>query len=693
MSLQDRIRQFSEQTRAYLLEEFARSLEEDTTVVKWEGFNEDGKLTVKDKDLLPTVDGLGQKYASKGSKLILDKAGSVEQRKSRRKQPVQITERAEQIPEAKIVPRSNIIIFEDVPAEEGEVIQTMPLGIYIVYYRQEIGNEYTYIAGDSNLDSVIPVDRSQTIFLDDNIAGIDEQYVKEVIIVGAAAAAVSTGTPLDGTENGGPSADPGPHTTYTTMGAPFNLSVSTTSSTGQHARYGNAVSHVFSRRTDLPISIECDLLQHTEHQNDYRLYGYSGVNRVQYDMYYIAIEKYIYYLQSNPVNNQDQYITIDLAKYIPHSIIESHLVHSYTTNIKVDNYTEQSVSFLIFEVYTVDFDQSYSEDTQYTNSYGDTVTSFETVWRGEKKRYVLHMKINLTTGAIEHRKQEALINKDGEEFSETANLLYTRQGVEYFVRMFARASYGGATTNKVIHSFYRRVSVNYFFANAYEGDWLYEFRNLVVDETDYLYGYNEYNTVLEFLQMHFYDGAWYGYINGATFPGFYTDVYEKTWSNNQTGLGAGQANNNDYTDIQGVDALLTGYPDNSYYYLTYFTEARVGAGNTLIQFRNRYVPDFNYQVSTPYWRINFSYVQPAKHDVVGINSYSATLTTIYISTGLLTSARAGYSVIISGTNLIDGTYTVSNIDEGSLVVELTNPTSNPISPATETELSGTLSRQ
>ena len=112
MSLEDKIRQFAKQARGYLLEEFAKSLEEDTTVVKWQGFDEDGKLTVKNKDLTPAVNGLGQKYATKGSDLILDNAGSVEQRKSRRKQPTQKIKRIEQISKLKIFPRNNIILFE-----------------------------------------------------------------------------------------------------------------------------------------------------------------------------------------------------------------------------------------------------------------------------------------------------------------------------------------------------------------------------------------------------------------------------------------------------------------------------------------------------------------------------------------------------------------------------------------------------
>ena len=81
MSLEKRIKEFAEQARGYLLEEFARSRKKDTEIVQWQGYNEDGKLLAKNKDLVPTVDGLGQKYATKGSDLILDSAGSVEQRK------------------------------------------------------------------------------------------------------------------------------------------------------------------------------------------------------------------------------------------------------------------------------------------------------------------------------------------------------------------------------------------------------------------------------------------------------------------------------------------------------------------------------------------------------------------------------------------------------------------------------------
>lgn len=695
MSLEEKIRRFSEQARGYLLEEFAKSTRKDTEVVQWQGYNEDGKLQVRNKDLDPVVDGLGQIYQTKGSDLIFDNKGTVEQRKARRRQaPVELVERIQQIPEGKIFPRTNIIVFEET-AEGEELLGTMLLGMYMVYYVDNWYNFYSSFWSNQNNYSLYTqssADRNVTEFLEPNISAVDEEKVDEIFYIGVASFSVLTGTPLDGTEYGGPSADPGPHTSSASIGAPFNLSGSTTSTTGQAFRRNHGAVQVFGKTTDTDINFECDIVQHSEHQNDYRLAGFFGDSRVRYYLYWFSVKKYIYYLQSNAVNNEDQYVKIDLAKYVDDSIMDFKIRHSYTTNVKVDNYTEHSISFLIFEIHTVDFDQSDSEETITTDSFGDTSRDEKNVWRGEKKSWVLHFKINLTTGTIEHKKQQALNNRTGDNIIEEANSSYVKNGKEYYVYSEAEGANGAASGYISVNSFSTTdVSANYFFANAYEGDWLYKFRNLVIDETDTVsYGYSGWLNVLKFLRMHYYDGSWYGYINGYYLPSTFTNVYIVTWAN-QTGVGAGEASNNDYTDIQSAVVTLTSFPDETYTYETYFTEERVGAGNLLIT-KSWYVPDFNYQVDTNRWLPSFSYVQPAKHDIVGINSYSATSTTIFISTALLTSARTNYSVVISGTNLIDGTYLVENIDENSLIVELTNPAANPISPTTETQLSGTLSR-
>ena len=149
MSLEERIRRFAEQARGYLLEEFAKSLQQDTTVVKWQGYGQDGKLVVKNKDLTPTVDGVGQKYVTKGSDLILDSTGSVEQRKARRKQPAPIPpKKLRGIPPETLVPRSAIIIFPEFEDLE-EAIQTMIVGIYVMYYTFEWADFYDKIENNT----------------------------------------------------------------------------------------------------------------------------------------------------------------------------------------------------------------------------------------------------------------------------------------------------------------------------------------------------------------------------------------------------------------------------------------------------------------------------------------------------------------------------------------------------------------
>lgn len=157
-----------------MLEEFEKSTQKDTSVVQWQGFNEDGKLTVKDGDLSPVVKGVGQKYPNNNSKLILDTAGSVEQRKSSKKKgsrlaatrPVDVKVKA--VPVIPFVPRSAIVaITEDdfVEFYEGPVYDWIMLYHSDNYIEPNVNyaqwntyveaNDYTYDSnyGASDYDS------------------------------------------------------------------------------------------------------------------------------------------------------------------------------------------------------------------------------------------------------------------------------------------------------------------------------------------------------------------------------------------------------------------------------------------------------------------------------------------------------------------------------------------------------------
>lgn len=82
MSLEQKIKDFVERQRAILLQRLQQENENDTEVVKWDGFDEDGNPQVKTDDQTKSADGLGLVTNTPGSELIYDKAGSVDYRKA-----------------------------------------------------------------------------------------------------------------------------------------------------------------------------------------------------------------------------------------------------------------------------------------------------------------------------------------------------------------------------------------------------------------------------------------------------------------------------------------------------------------------------------------------------------------------------------------------------------------------------------
>lgn len=82
MSLEDRIKRFAAERRAILLQRLQEERNNDTEVVKWDGYDADGNPQVKTDDQTITADGTGLTVNNPNSELIHDKAGTVDYRKS-----------------------------------------------------------------------------------------------------------------------------------------------------------------------------------------------------------------------------------------------------------------------------------------------------------------------------------------------------------------------------------------------------------------------------------------------------------------------------------------------------------------------------------------------------------------------------------------------------------------------------------
>ena len=87
MSLSDKLANFAEQQRTFLMEQVKSLQSADTAEVKWQGYNSDGIPIVRNNDKVQTADGQGHISKRGNSSMILDQSGSVEyQRRNRQGQ-------------------------------------------------------------------------------------------------------------------------------------------------------------------------------------------------------------------------------------------------------------------------------------------------------------------------------------------------------------------------------------------------------------------------------------------------------------------------------------------------------------------------------------------------------------------------------------------------------------------------------
>ena len=82
MTLENEVKRFAAERRAILLQRLQEERNNDTQVVKWDGYDADGNPQVKTDDEIITADGTGLTVNNPNSPLIHDKAGTVDYRKS-----------------------------------------------------------------------------------------------------------------------------------------------------------------------------------------------------------------------------------------------------------------------------------------------------------------------------------------------------------------------------------------------------------------------------------------------------------------------------------------------------------------------------------------------------------------------------------------------------------------------------------
>ena len=305
-------------------------------------------------------------------------------------------------------------------------------------------------------------------------------------------------------------------------GTPFDFSDSAVSTGGWQYRQGAGTGSGTLTGNGFDATVEWDL--ESDLPSGSAVYGDYHVR-----WQYFTPPETSYYIQGGEVSSENptanEYIKIDLQTYFSDTIINYVTYHHWTkkTQTSADTYTRET--FLIFLVETVDF--GYSEVyTTSTNSFFQYYP-YEARYVGKLKRWYLHLKVNLDDGSIVSKTTLQEYTKRGVRYDSRSDLQEyydNRQGYDVFASMHSlHSSAFGGRCEMIVDMYgtgtfsYQNLEPSYqdILSEAFEGDWLYEWRNVQIG---YDTGGTTWPTFFErkferFLKLNFLDGKWYDGLN------------------------------------------------------------------------------------------------------------------------------------------------------------------------------------
>lgn len=516
-SLEEYISEFAKRARNQLEAEIAERVNQRVKPVKWEGFNSDGKIIVKDGDQPRVARGMGRVTQIKGYRLLYDEQRSVEYRRRNETSRPNAQDRKERVvTPTKLVPRSQIIPIE-IFAEEAFVI-----GDYVVTYTTR-HPRHSY---DSDiLQLTAPATSSGEIYLYNSS--------REPFCTGNTTYAILAGVVYAQALN--QSVDP-PVNSFATISGFLNLSASVSLLAGGNqwdVDLGSAFGAV-NEAVTLDYTLQAEG-------------GLSGYASYDVEAYYFALPNTIYYYQTNQnEQGENQFRAIDLSTYFSDAIVSHDMWHNFITTIDGVTY-----AFSIFHVVT----GTFSELEDYSSNNPPSFQFWFEHAYGTLTHYWLHLKVNIATGQVESRK--TVITKD----RYYNNLAYFDDGTQdVFDRRdqvgrdrvaHASAHAQGNSSNRstiaiIVNSVQDAFSLGQcaypwyedLFANSFEGDWLYEWRNLTFASVDATF--DNFNAVKRFLRTSFRNNKWvegfhdympnYWNIGDPSIPELY--IYEPTEGSN-----------------------------------------------------------------------------------------------------------------------------------------------------------------
>lgn len=472
MSLERLVREFAERVRAELIARIESEKDQDIAIVKWQGFDENGNPIVKDTDQIRTAKGLGNISQKIGSKLIYDKAGSVEYKQKR------ITKldviKKKKLPEAL---RARRISRTPLLVDLFESLDIPIIAFYMLTYStQKPGANYSINSGIGAGQSQYPSANPSTSEIVSNYTAEATQGVTYRISIGAVAVACQSLFSQPGSASASISG----------LGLNLTLAIATPTGSDEQTDISLNVEQSVSGGT---IDQQCQASAYTVGSTVYQ----TGDSEARSQWAFVSFPRAVYYFQTpedaevgdNPIRE------IDLNAIVPNRVYNSRIAHNYVSREGDDIF-----AYTIYYVLDVDMSQHYQ--VQLTNT---TTIKRNNRLIGKITRYIIHTKLNLLTGTYEHKINESL--NTGEADAATGQLRQydaTGWGETWLLNIELRALSQPTSSSSTClayalindpdyhfkyfsqgHNSLYAINPEAVWRESYEGDWLYAYRNLSWD--------------------------------------------------------------------------------------------------------------------------------------------------------------------------------------------------------------------
>ena len=498
MDLESRVKAYAEEARRVLLQRALEEKEQKNGKAFWQGYTTNGNGIVKQDGIYKVVQVIGNVSVPKNTVVYIDEQNTV-QVGFKRESPLAKVYGKEQLkPTIADKIKRPLLIFTDDIFGVGDFILSYG------YLRLDAGIPNNYAEMYDDITGNLVGSDSSTL------ANVTNTYSSKSTYYfgGAGAGCFTNGSVLGGI-------------TYTSSveltGTPWDFSISATVDTFSQDTEYYATTAFGVLGSDITAEI------------DYQAEGaYGGGGSIEYevDFSYFTPPETEFYLQHGslgPDADDPIYKRLDLQSYFSDTIVAYELLHDYTKKTATGNDSTSSQTFLIFYVQTVDF--SYNQVFT-TAPPGRDNAPWEARLVGALKHWYLHIKINNDDNSVDYKATLQTKMTSGANY---ATLITEFDDAWHGDNVFARIeTYRNNTfgsryqvtvdvdSRDSLYWLVRYPHLQDILSEAYEGDWLYEWRNVIVPDMG---GSNVppdfYDRFFDFLKYHFYEGVWYDYLNSG----------------------------------------------------------------------------------------------------------------------------------------------------------------------------------